>query len=132
METQKVIKNQEIEQLYEQIKTGMALFETARFNADKKVALPLAKQGLLLVEAAAKSFLDDPDLCPPYRKFPPKGPRPKWWDLVIDNPLLDPDYQYTNTHVLAVLENLRNSISSPLLKENLRGLSISTKESVNI
>ncbi len=122
------MKNQEkeIEQLYEQIKVGMVLFETARFNTDIKVALPLAKQGLSLLAGAAKAFLDDPELCPPYKKFPPKGPRPKWWDLVIDNPLLDPDPSFRNTEVLAVIENLRSSVTSSNINKNLLDLSIST------
>ncbi len=123
-----------IDELYEQFKVGVTLFEIARFNTDKKVALPMAREGLSLATTAAKAFMDNPDLCPPYKKFPPKGPwpRPNWWDLVIDNPLSDQKIGIKNAEVLGIVENLRSSISSVRLKENLKELSKTTLSTISL
>lgn len=126
-------QEKEIEYLYEQMRVGMALFETARLNDDKNVALPLAKQGLSLIAGASKAFLDNPDLCPPYRKIPIKWPpKKRWWEIVIDNPLLDPDYGLRNAEVLGILENLRGSITAPAVQEAVKNVAELTLQSVRV
>lgn len=125
-ETQNTMKNQDkkTEQLYEQFRVGVALAETARFTADKKVAVVLAKQGLALVAESAAAFMNDPeDWCPTRPKFPKKGPwpRPNWWLDIVD-PLLDPDYEYrfNTAEVLGMVQTLKGNIESPQLKSVLQ------------
>lgn len=124
-------------QRYEQFRVGMALAETARFTADKKVATSLAKQGMALVAEAAIAFSQDPDdWCLTRPKNPWRGPwpRPNWFELEMLNPILDPDYQYSlnNAEVLGVVQRLKTSIESAELKPVLQDLAAETYAAVEV
>ena len=103
--------------LEEQFDFGLMLVNLSPHTKNKVNAQELAKTGFGVIADVANTYFEDPDLCPPPLKWPP---RKKFGDILDE--IINEKTQFDSLEVINLLDKMTTQIKNESIKDRVQTL----------